>query len=79
MSHWGHAGTTLSGWSFDLQDLPTNPMSIPVTANQTIPLSFGVATSDGATATGGIVYRIKRQSATGEQTKEYNVQLLPAG
>ncbi len=73
------AGATLSGWSFDLQDLPTNPMSIPVTANQTIPLSFGVATSDGATATGGIVYRIKRQSATGEQTKEYNVQLLPAG
>jgi hypothetical protein len=69
-------GTTLNGWTRELLSTPT-PI-ITSTANESRFVQFGVTPAAGAAPSGTVVFRIKRQGATSDQTKEYTVQLLAA-
>ena len=66
------AGTTLTGWSPQLVATAT-PLPGPV---QNAIVQIGVTASIGATPNGRIVFRIKRQGATKDWLREFNVQLL---
>jgi hypothetical protein len=70
------AGTPLTGWAPQLMNTLA---SIPVASDndQTSRLmQFAVSPSSTATATGTIVFRIKRQGAPSDFTKEFGAQLL---
>jgi len=64
-------GATLTGWS---PQLVNTPATIPNTVPRLV--QFAVAPAAGATPTGAVVFRIKRQGATTEFSKEFGVQLL---
>ena len=69
-------GVTLTGWQRDVIDTQ-NPLPVAHDDDQTSKLvQFGVTASPGAVASGGFVFRIKRQGATSDWSKEFDVQLL---
>lgn len=70
-------GTQLVGWAPQLANTPT-PITVTVNNDQTTRLvSFAVTPAAGASATGTVVFKIKRRTATVEWSKEYGVELLP--
>jgi hypothetical protein len=66
------SGTTLNGWSPQLVNTPS-PIPGPVDSRL---VQFGVTASAGATSNGTVVFRIARQGATMDWSKEFDVQLL---
>ncbi len=64
-------GATLIGWALQLVNTAT---PIPNTVPKLV--QFAVTPAAAATPTGAVVFRIKRQGATTEFSKEFGVQLL---
>lgn len=72
-------GTTLTGWGPALIDTLTT-INVPSNNDQTTRLlQFGVLTATAQTpsATGTVIFKIKRDGATVEFNKEFGVELLP--
>ncbi len=70
-------GTILNGWALGLVGTPS-PIIVTIDGDPDVHLvQFGVTASAGATASGTVVFRIKRQGATSDWSSEYSVQLLP--
>jgi hypothetical protein len=46
------------------------------TAGQSALVQFGVTASAGASPTGAVVFRVQRQGAAADQSKEYTLQLM---
>jgi hypothetical protein len=67
-------GTTLNNWTLQLVNTPA---SLTVQAND-LPrvFTFGVNPNANASATGSIVFRVKRTGVTTEWSKEFSVNLL---
>lgn len=70
------AGTALTGWTVELLATPAQITKLTSGDQNQHFLQFRVTATAGATA-GNIVFRIQRQGATGDQTKEYALELLP--
>ena len=71
-------GTNLTGWGPALIDTPTT-ITVPTNNDQTQRLlQFGVTTSTAPTptATGTVIFKIKRDGANVEFNKEFGVELL---
>lgn len=70
-------GTILTGWTLEISDTE-NPMDVKTDNDENPrPAQISVTTGGGTpTASGTIVFRIKRQGATSDWFKEYDVQLL---
>ncbi len=64
---------TLTGWT--LQLVNTAP-TLTVAAGETRMVMFGATATSTADATGTIVFRVRRQGAASDQTKEYSLQRL---
>lgn len=70
-------GTTLNNWAPQLVNTLT-PITVAADNDPTSRLmQIGVTPSAGATASGTVVFRIKRQTAVSDFSKEFTVQLLP--
>ena len=68
-------GTTLNSWSPQLINTQAT-IQVPTNNDQTSRLmQIGLSPTAGASATGSVVFRIKRQGAAAEFSKEYDVQL----
>ena len=80
-------GTTLTGWTPDMTpdsvgqrsvDGTKVTITVPGEGDQTSRTEkFRVSPVSGATPTGTIIFRVKRQGSTSDFSKEYGVQLLP--
>jgi hypothetical protein len=68
------SGSTMNGWT--LQLLQTAATITTSTNDETRFVQFGVTSSANAAASGAVVFRIKRQGAENERTKEYAIQLM---
>ena len=68
------AGGTLTGWTVGLVGTPATIVKDDTSLQDL--LQFGVTAAAGATP-GHIVFRVRRQGATGDQTREYALALLP--
>lgn len=69
-------GNTLTGWLREVIDTQ-NPLPVAKDDDQVAKLiQMGVTANPGAVASGGFVFRIKRQGATNDWFKEFDVQLL---
>jgi len=65
----------LHGWTLQLVNTPPT-LSIG-TNNETHLVQFAVSATAGADPTGTMVFRVKRQGAATDRTKEFSLQLLP--
>jgi hypothetical protein len=63
------AGTTLAGWTLELVN------TLPTITQNTF-AQIGVRPVSGAVSNGALVFRIRRQGATAEWSREFGVQLL---
>src|SRR5262245_4179480 len=63
------AGTTLAGWTLELVN------TLPTITGNTL-AQIGVRPGSGAVSNGALVFRIRRQGATAEWSREFGVQLL---
>jgi hypothetical protein len=68
-------GNTLTGWQRDVIDTQ-NPLPVGPNDQTSKFVQIGITANQGAVASGGFIFRIKRQGATNDWFKEFDVQLL---
>lgn len=68
-------GTT--GWNAALVDTAAQLANIP--ANTSVPMTFSVTAAPTSSPSGSVLFRVKRTDSASDQTRQYTLQLLPAG